>query len=335
MGVEQLSHRFFVGDVEGDGPSAGTERRGRLPQRAGLAGGDRHQRSLPCHGPSTGEADASAGADHHDHPTGEAHPRLPPSPTAALRLAGDEGGVVAHVSLQRLRVTPGVQHEAIDPGRPVGLDPTGIHRPRRRHADLERSEVRWAADLGLGPAQASDLLRRGLRREHEAEPSLGAAGGPAVGRGRPSPTTIGGPPTCTGRGWASMAVKSVKRPWNETGAGSVHSALSTSRCSSVRAPPLRERAADGEHLRLEVAGADPEDHPASAQRVEAGDLLGQHDRVALGEDDDPVPSRTLVVAEATKASQTRGSRIGSVGSSGAGGAFGLGRMTCSPPHTES
>ena len=49
----------------------------------------------------------------------------------------------------------------------------------------------------------------------------------------------------------------------------------------------------------------------------------------------PVPSRTRLVAAATKASQTSGSRMASVGSIGAGATRGLGSTTCSPAHSES
>src|SRR2546428_352621 len=49
---------------------------------------------------------------------------------------------------------------------------------------------------------------------------------------------------------------------------------------------LLERGAERAELRLQIADADAEDQPAVREPVEAGQLLGQHERVALRQDDD-------------------------------------------------
>jgi hypothetical protein len=56
---------------------------------------------------------------------------------------------------------------------------------------------------------------------------------------------------------------------------------------------LGERHADGAHFRLEVAGTDAEDQPSLRQHVEARDLLGEYERVALRQDDDAGPEAQL------------------------------------------
>ena len=55
------------------------------------------------------------------------------------------------------------------------------------------------------------------------------------------------------------------------------------------AAPLGHGHADGPELGLQVAGADTQHEAAAAEHVEAGDLLGEHQRLTLREDDDPGP----------------------------------------------
>ena len=43
---------------------------------------------------------------------------------------------------------------------------------------------------------------------------------------------------------------------------------------------------DGAELRLQVADADAQQEPPAGQDVDAGDLLGQGDRIALGQQED-------------------------------------------------
>ena len=97
------------------------------------------------------------------------------------------------------------------------------------------------------------------------------------------PTTIGSG-RCTGRGWASTPSKSTYSPW-WAGASSSQRLRIAARYSSARAPRACHRHPDRGHLRLEVADPDAEDQPAAGEHVEAGGLLGEHQRVALGEDD--------------------------------------------------
>jgi hypothetical protein len=53
------------------------------------------------------------------------------------------------------------------------------------------------------------------------------------------------------------------------------------------AAALREVGTDGTELRLQVAGADAEHHPTARQHVEGRHLLGEHEGIALREDQDP------------------------------------------------
>ena len=96
---------------------------------------------------------------------------------------------------------------------------------------------------------------------------------------------------------------------------------------------LGERDADRVELRLEVADADPEEEPATAQKVEASDLFRQHQRVALRDDDDPgAEQHSLGRRRRRTPGAPAGRDIESVGSIGDGGTRGDGSATCSPAH---
>ena len=109
-----------------------------------------------------------------------------------------------------------------------------------------------------------------------------------------------------------------------------------SRYSSVTAPRSLEVGADRPELRLEVADADAEREPPAGQHVEAGDLLGEHDRVALRHDHDAgrEADRRRRRGRPRRA-RSAGRAPGPAGAIGDGGTCGSGSTTCSPAHSES
>ena len=104
------------------------------------------------------------------------------------------------------------------------------------------------------------------------------------------PTTIGSAAPCSGSGPKTKSSIWWKRPAN----GSLEP---DQRCrhrrivSSRYAPRTWNRSAHAEVRELPFVPADAEtgDHPATAQRVERRELLGQQDRVPLRDDDDAGP----------------------------------------------
>ena len=138
---------------------------------------------------------------------------------------------------------------------------------------------------------------------------------------------------CTGRGWASTPAKSTKRR-GARGARRTRGVHRVEELVGDRAA-LLEVGADGAELGLEVADADAEREPAAAEHVEAGDLLGQHDGVALREDHDAGREADRRVRAAAHVRASSGSSAGSCGAIGDGGTCGSGRTTCSPAHSDS
>ena len=82
-----------------------------------------------------------------------------------------------------------------------------------------------------------------------------------------------------------MPAKSANRPWN-SGMLVVPEAIHRVEVLVGRPRPVLEVGADRTELGLEVPDTDTERDPPVAQHVEARDLLRQHDRIALREDDD-------------------------------------------------
>lgn len=105
-------------------------------------------------------------------------------------------------------------------------------------------------------------------------------------------------PSCAGRGTSAAALRSPSR-WVSRSAGELPLPIQPCPLATARryaaglCPPIGAPAALGEphahrgHFRLEVAGGDAEQQPAPRQHVQAGDLLGQHHRIALRQDEDP------------------------------------------------
>ena len=127
--------------------------------------------------------------------------------------------------------------------------------------------------------------------------SASSAGEPLPGK-KPSPRRPARsaaarewPPTTIGIG-ALGGLGFDDTRWNEANSPSklapslAHRARMAPTYSSVRAPRRAHGHAEGVELLLQPADADAELDPPARQVVEGGQLLGQHDRVALREDED-------------------------------------------------
>ena len=179
-----------------------------------------------------------------------------------------------------------IEHEPVHPEFGELGDGRRVDRAAaRRHADLERPERRRAVELAYGLAESLDTARRRGDVQRESVPAVPALDGASVG-GRRVATDHHRRATRLDRSGVGVDAGEVRVvPLEARGL------LGPERAHGVdvlvgAGAALRERHTDRAHLRFEVAGADPEDQPALRQHVEARHLFGEHQGVALREDDD-------------------------------------------------
>ena len=189
--------------------------------------------------------------------------------------------------------------------RPTG--PGGPLRRCPRSVEVGELRHRWAPSRteppgpGPGRGRRSSKAARSSGRASarpgspDRHPPVGVLGdGGEVARGgarRRAGSARRG--CCTGLGQLQHGSRSTNSPWNSAGSSLPQSACMHRTCS--RATARRSAKATPWSAASVPVPAEPdaEHHPAAAQVVEGGHLLGQHDRVVLGGQHHPGPEQQV------------------------------------------
>jgi hypothetical protein len=146
--------------------------------------------------------------------------------------------------------------------------------------DVERLSPAGALDRGLEPLA---VLGHRTQADQEAVPAVGVAGGAQEG-------ALAAPADdhrqrALDRARVGVDALEVDVLAVERGRLVLPEAAHGGQVLVRACPAALHRDADRGHLGLEVGDPDAEDQPPAGEDVEAGDLLGQHQRVALRQDD--------------------------------------------------
>src|SRR5262245_18016111 len=166
-----------------------------------------------------------------------------------------------------------------------------VHRlaaPRgtRRHADLERAQPARTLVARGGGLQAVETPARPILVEREAVPAVSLLN-------RAPERGVGMAADYDGRGgfldglWMRLNAREGDEPPSMLGPSLGPDRADRGEIFVGDRAARPERNAQRAELRLEIAYPHAEYEPSAREHVEGGELLGQHQRIALRQDDDP------------------------------------------------